>query len=137
MYAPRARGNAHGIRGFGAEHVAGGRDELTQHHGGRLRGRRFEMVPRRGERALEWRGEREAAEARLQRLEPAAVVLRADGRGREDRFRDAYHQPQGEQPVPLRTPRRFRDQRDEALLGGGRRPYLIAHATSRSTAAAT
>src|SRR6185503_10094691 len=137
MYARRAGGNAHGIRRFGAEYVAGGSDELTQHHGGRLRRRRFEMVTCRGERALEWRGEREAAETRLERLEPAAVVLGADGRGREDRFGGAYHQPQGEQPVPLRTPGRFRDQRDESLLGSGRRPYLIDHATSRSIAAAT
>src|SRR6266550_3171947 len=72
-----------------------------------------------------------SAAAGLDGLQPAAVVLRAHGRGRQQCLGRAHHEPQREQALALRPARRLGDERDEPLLGGR------AHATSRCTAAAT
>src|SRR6266540_3239441 len=92
-----------------------------------------------GDGALEGGGEREAREPRLQRLEAAAVILARYRPRREQRLRDAHHEPQGEQPVAYGPPGCLGGERDEPLLGGRGgppRPHP-GHATSRSTAAAT
>src|SRR6266700_1140350 len=134
MYAGRPHGNDHGLPRLGAEHVARGSDELGQHQGGRRRGAGLEVITRRGDRALERRGQREAREPCLERLEPAAVILAGDGLRRERRLGRPHDEPQGEQPVAFGPACRRGGERDEPLFlrGSGR-----GHATRRSTAAAT
>src|SRR6266568_7076705 len=134
MYAGRPHGNNHGLPRLGAEHVARGSDELGQHQGGRRRGAGLEVITRRGDRALERRGQREAREPCLERLEPAAVILAGDGLRRERRLGRPHDEPQGEQPVAFGPACRRGGERDEPLFrrGSGR-----GHATRRSTAAAT
>src|SRR6266511_1163420 len=135
MYAGGAGGNDHGVPRLGAEHVPGRSHELGEHEGGRSGRPGLEVLPRRGDGALEGGGEREAREPRLQRLEAAAVILARYRPRREQRLRDAHHEPQGEQPVAYGPPGRLGGERDEPLLGGRGGPG--DHATSRSTAAAT
>src|SRR2546429_7996073 len=81
MYAGGARGNGHGVAGLGPEHVPGGGHELGEHDR-RGRGRPgLEMLARRGQGALQRPREREAREAGLERLQPAAVSAAPDGAG--------------------------------------------------------
>src|SRR6266545_6487080 len=118
MYAGGAGGNDHGVPRLGAEHVPGRSHELGEHEGGRSGRPGLEVLPRRGDGALEGGGEREAREPRLQRLEAAAVILARYRPRREQRLRDAHHEPQGEQPVAYGPPGRLGGERDEPLLGG-------------------
>src|SRR5881397_2443168 len=129
MYTGGARGNGHGIAGLGPEHVPGGGHELGQHDR-RGRGRPgLEVLARRGQGALQRPREREAREAGLERLQPAAVSAARDRAGleRQQRLGGAQNQPQREHAVPYGTAPRGGEQPDELLLARGGR---ADHATS-------
>src|SRR2546427_1635843 len=136
MYAGGARGNGQGVAGLGPEYVPGGGHELGEHDR-RGRGRpRLEVLARRGEGALQRPREREAREAVLERLQPAAVSAARDGARlrRQQRLGGAQHQPQREHAIPCGTAPRGGEQLDELLLARGGR---ADHATSRCKAPAT
>src|SRR6266576_3118092 len=131
MQSGGARGNGDGVPRFDAKHFPGRRGELAEHDGSGVWRRGFEVLAGRGERPLEGRGQCQAADPFFERLQAAAVVFRAHGRRREQRLGGSHHEPQGEETLAARSPRRLGDEGDEAILGG------CVHATRRCTAAVT
>src|SRR6266511_6320503 len=131
MQSGATRCNGDRVRGLRTKHIAGGRRELAEHEGGGVGRRGLEMLPCRGERALERCGQRQAADPRFEGLQAAPVILCAYRRWRQQPLSCSDDEPQREQPFALWAARRFRDKGDEPLF------RWCIHATSRCTAAAT
>src|SRR5260370_37378943 len=134
MYAGCSGRSVHGLARLGSQDLAGRGKELREHQGRRGWRGRLEMLARGRERPPEGPGEREDAEPRLERLQPAAVVLARDRARRQQRLGRAHYEPKGEQAVPLRSPHGVGHETDQARFRGGGGEH---HATTRSTAATT
>ena len=126
--ALRSEGGAGGASGLGqrvarlgSARLAGRSDELAQHLRGGLGPGLFELADRGGERAAEWRWQREARQPMLQQLEPATMGPMAGG-GSRSRSCATRTVSQRAKIPSRRGPRAVRGRAPNSAVAAGSQP---------------